>query len=494
MSKSLGRLWVVSNRVPSFQNGASSGGLVTALAPLFDKRASEQLFQKIILCGYADKPVETAPTELNFETIEGYSHVERALLQQSEKEYQTGYMGYLTVKWALAHGLPDKINPDAIEHYAANRERVRRFAQAMRPHIQANDVIWVHDYHFEELAHDLRSMGVENRIGHFSHITKERASDFWMLPEDIRKHLEVQENNVIREMLAYNMIGFQRGKDLAAFREHMGTFGEIPPLYDVQRVSLFGRVCNLGVFPASIDADLDAIQAAQSLSEKEKKAIDASSKIHPRAARVIWGGRADISKNFPRTFDVVTEVLSDKSFVRKLKLQQRISSGMPIHAYGISTPTRNGVYGYEEEREAIAAAHARLTKEHGEEIATLNEKGLPRDTLLRLYRTGTGMFLSHRDGQLLGVFEHQAAQDPSNPYPVIVSSEAGAADIMPGALVVNPHDHLAPVNALKHALTATMEERRNRHAANMRSLRNRTARRQIISFVRHLTANPAGFH
>jgi len=493
MSDQKRRLFIISYRVPQLNNAASSGGLVVALSPFFNASAQNKHFDEVILCGFDDKPVKKPVNKFRIEDVPGRQNLKRALLSPTEEEHRTGYEGYINgVSWPLAHGLIDKIDPDAIKYYPNFRAQSRRFATCLTDLIESpNDLLKIEDYHFDFLADDLRSLGVINKIGHFSHIPKERVSDFAKMPDNIRRHLEQHQNDINRAKLACDLLGFQRATDLTSFKEHIGHFGKAPNLFDVERMTLSGRSTKLGVFPASIDTHADAVTASIPMTEKEYAVFNPKGLIDPRARIIAFGGRADISKNVPNTFDDVTEILKDPAFVRQIQMTQGIVDACPLHTYGVATDTRAGVKGYDQERADIDVAFNRLRNTHaaseGYESATLiNGKGMPRNILLKAYRNSVGYFNPWRDGQNLGIDEHVAAQDPSNPNPIVVSREAGAADHLPGALLVDPANRLECQGALKRALLMTAEEASNRYQANMKVLRKQTASHQIRRFVEHL--------
>ena len=67
--------------------------------------------------------------------------------------------------------------------------------------------------------------------------------------------------------------------------------------------------------------------------------------------------------------------------------------------------------------------------------------------------------------------EFVAAQDPTDPGVLILSNLAGAARELGSALLVNPYDSRAVGHAIQAALSMTLPERRDRHAAMMQVLK-----------------------
>ena len=57
-----------------------------------------------------------------------------------------------------------------------------RFAEALAPLVQPDDVIWIHDYQLLTLAGELRERGINNRIGFFLHIPLPGVDTLAVLP------------------------------------------------------------------------------------------------------------------------------------------------------------------------------------------------------------------------------------------------------------------------------------------------------------------------
>jgi trehalose 6-phosphate synthase len=76
-----------------------------------------------------------------------------------------------------------------------------------------------------------------------------------------------------------------------------------------------------------------------------------------------------------------------------------------------------------------------------------------------------------RDGMNLVAKEFVAAQDPSDPGVLILSTMAGAAREMTSAILVNPYDAKALAHAMQAAVNMPLTERRERHQALLEVLR-----------------------
>jgi trehalose 6-phosphate synthase len=106
--------------------------------------------------------------------------------------------------------------------------------------------------------------------------------------------------------------------------------------------------------------------------------------------------------------------------------------------------------------------------------------------LLRI--ANVGVVTPVRDGMNLVAKEFVAAQDGDDPGVLVLSSLAGAAQELTGALLVNPYDNAAVALALQQALAMPLAERRSRQESMLNSLRANTIADWHESFVSRLTA------
>ena len=114
--------------------------------------------------------------------------------------------------------------------------------------------------------------------------------------------------------------------------------------------------------------------------------------------------------------------------------------------------------------------------------------------LAGFYRlANVGLVTPLRDGMNLVAKEYVACQDADNPGVLVLSQFAGAAHEMAEALIVNPFDIEGVGDALQRALTMPLGERKERHAALMRTLRRNDISSWRESYVDALTRAPYDF-
>ena len=100
-----------------------------------------------------------------------------------------------------------------------------------------------------------------------------------------------------------------------------------------------------------------------------------------------------------------------------------------------------------------------------------------------------GVVTPDRDGMNLVAKEFVAAQDGEDPGVLVLSSLAGAAQELSGALLVNPYDNAAVALALRQALAMPLAERRSRQESMLNSLRTNTISDWHESFIARLTGS-----
>jgi trehalose 6-phosphate synthase len=124
--------------------------------------------------------------------------------------------------------------------------------------------------------------------------------------------------------------------------------------------------------------------------------------------------------------------------------------------------------------QAVGSIAGRINGKYGEvswtPIRYVN-RVYSRSVLAGLYRTArVGLVTPLRDGMNLVAKEYVAAQDPNDPGVLILSRFAGAAVGGKRALLVNPYDAESVAGAIAQALSMSVDERRERHAALLHNI------------------------
>ena len=114
-------------------------------------------------------------------------------------------------------------------------------------------------------------------------------------------------------------------------------------------------------------------------------------------------------------------------------------------------------------------------------------RNFPHDVLMGFMRSAqVGIVTPVRDGMNLVAKEFVAAQDPADPGVLILSTLAGAARELTGAIMVNPYDSRGMAHAIQQAFNMPISERRERHQAMNDVLRRNSITAWHTSFVETL--------
>ena len=455
------RLIAVSNRVPKPGDRYTSGGLSVALRNALERAGG-------IWLGWSGEVQDAADTEPKAQTtrFNNMDYVTVDLTRRDEEEYYNGFAN--RALWPLFHhrpGLTEFARRDMAGYYRVNQI----FARILAPMVRPDDIIWVHDYHLIPLASELRALGVRNRIGFFLHIPWPAPELFTILPN----HARLAVN-----LVNYDLVGFQTKPFMDNFIGYLKD--EMNINAQGCMVEAFGRICQLGVYPISIDTQ-EFIHFAEAPASSIARRLEASLQGRTLALSV---DRLDYSKGIPQRIDAIG---------RFLELYPEYHNRFT--ALQIAPTTREAVPEYAEINREVAEAAGRINGRFGDidwaPIRYIN-KSVGRATLAHLYRAARiGVVTPLRDGMNLVSKEYVAAQDPQDPGVLILSRFAGAARELRGALQVNPYDTDGVAHALRAACEMSLEERIARFEPMLQHLKVYDVHRWRDDFIHALTPDHA---
>ncbi len=458
----MGRLVVVSNRVslPNEKAGRA-GGLAVAMREALRRQGG-------VWFGWSGRVVEEEPGPAQIATQGRTTFVTCDL---SREDYDAYYVGYANgTLWPLFHyrlGLIEYRRQWFEGYLRVNR----RLAQTLRPFLEDDDVVWVHDYHLIPFALELRKLGVRCRIGFFLHIPFPAA--------------EVLVSGPCHEMLVqglccYDLIGFQTQNDLRAFADYV--VHEAGGRFEPADGSLwsYGRRSRARVFPIGIETEQFAAAARSAAQSPETRRLRQS--LVDRKL-IIGVDRLDYSKGLPNRLEGFAQLLEN----------------FPEHRGGvtfmqITPPSREDVFQYRRLRRELdgraGEINGRYATPDWAPIRYLN-RSFSRNTLAGFYRVSeVGFITPLRDGMNLVAKEYVAAQNPEDPGVLVLSRTAGAARELDAALLVNPFDTDQLARALHTALRMPLAERRERWQTMMDVLTAQTITTWRESFLSALNACP----
>ncbi len=457
----MSRLVVISNRVavPKARGAAGAqGGLAGALNSALKERGG-------IWFGWSGQETDEFTGALDVRRGDGMTTATIDLEPQDVEEYYNGYAN--STLWPLFHYRIDLTRYEM--EFGKGYERVNeRFADSVRPLIEPDDTVWIHDYHLIPLGERLRARGVRNRIGFFLHIPWPPSNLFVSLPFHER---------LVREMLAYDLIGFQNDTWLESFLHYCGK--ELGADVDADGViRLDGRTVVARAYPIGIDYDHFMAQGETGEARQAQQRLMSSTR-HRTA--MIGVDRLDYSKGLPeridgigRFFDTYPDRVKDVVFIQ------------------IAPPSREDIGSYRRIRAELEQKTGQINGARSEvdlvPIRYVN-KGHSTAELFGFYRASKiGLVTPLRDGMNLVAKEYVAAQDPADPGVLILSMFAGAAQQLEDALLVNPH---SPDDIARHihtALDMPLAERKARWEKLVASVREENVQRWTENFLGDLQA------
>lgn len=425
----MSRLIVVSNRVqaPSAEESGAQGGLAVALTAALREHDG-------IWFGWSGETGEGR--EVSFRTYGGVTSATIDLSEQDIEEYYDGYAN--RTLWPLFHY---RLGLTEFERdFQGGYERVNRaFGEIISPHIEPDDLVWVHDYHMIPLGWVLRQRGVTNRLGFFLHIPWPPTGLLIALP---------QHRRLVESLFAYDVIGFQTAEWLDSFH-HYVTHQMSGTLGPDDTVTVGGRTIRAIACPIGIDArEFIAAAGSPEAQATHRRVVESSN----GRSLMVGVDRLDYSKGLEERFNGYRRFLETRPEARA-----------KVYLLQIAPPSRGTVQSYQDIRANLDALSGRINGAHADldwvPLRYVNQ-GYARGVLAGVYRASrVGLVTPLRDGMNLVAKEYVAAQDPEDPGVLVLSRFAGAAAQLDQALLVNPYSADDLADALERALGMGREER-----------------------------------
>jgi trehalose 6-phosphate synthase len=452
----MSRLVIVSNRVPlPSERGARAGGLAVALA--------DALRPGSLWFGWSGRRSARGGGVTHVQRSDGITY---ATIDISEADYQSFYVNFSNgALWPLLHsrlGLLEFRSDD----YAGYRRVNQQFAAALMPLLQADDMVWVHDYHLIPLATELRALGLQNRIGFFLHTPFVPPAVFHALP---------RAAELLSDLATYDVVGFHTNTYRKAFLDCLAEPLNITATVD-GHFKYKGRTVQAIVDPVGIDATAFAQRADTAARGPEAQLLQQSL---GHSGLAIGVDRLDYSKGLVNRFEAVGRFFAAyPEHRRQLAFLQ------------IAARSREEQVAYQRLRRELDRIVGDINGRYSEfDWSPLRymTRAVKRDTLAGFYRLARlAVVTPLRDGMNLVAKEYIAAQNPENPGVLILSRFAGAAEEMTEALIVNPYDSDEIAAAMNQGLAMTLAERQERWQALFDKIAHNTAERFCSVFLAHL--------
>lgn len=440
------RLVVVSNRLPvSFKKDGqaklSSGGLVTAMVPVLNKRGG-------LWIGWPGTSGDMKHELDLFAENQAYSLCPVALSQEDMAGFYNGFANQ--VLWPLFHGFPTKCVYDSWFWDCYDRVN-QNFARTVAENTIKSDYIWIHDYHLINVAQKLRQNCVSRDCGFYLHIPFPSPDIFLNLP---------WRKQIMDSFLEYDLLGFQTKKDQDNF---LRTVQSMYPAVKISSSHTYFQLHNkskttkIGVFPISIDFDEFSVQS----SELESSANLQNTK---EQQTILGVDRLDYSKGIPERIKAFGQFLNNyPEFKEKISLVQ------------VVVPSRENIAEYKRLKEEIEGLVGKINGEFASLGWTPIQyiyRSLTRKQLVAKYQQADiALITPLRDGMNLVAKEYCACKNSLSGV-LILSEFAGAAtQLSSEALLVNPWDTDNMAQTIFQACTMPQQERRRRMLAARKKIK-----------------------
>jgi trehalose 6-phosphate synthase/phosphatase len=463
----MNRLILVSNRLPFTLEAAggkrivtpSTGGLATALVPVLRERGGTWTGWSGTTGEIPEAPFAEAARDA------GCDIVPVALTEAERDEFYYGYSN--EVIWPLFHDLQDfcVFEPAFWQTYKAVNER---YAEVIAQHCQANDFIWVHDYHLMYVAQALRARDLRATLAFFLHIP--------FPPDDIFTKLP-QQQRLLRALLKFDLLGFQTRRDLRNFLQCVRRVmpdAKVLPHGELHSVRFDKREIRVGPFPIGIDFESFKKGA---ISEKVTRRSRELRDAFPGCQLILGVDRLDYSKGIPERL---------RAFRNALERYEQLRGRVIL--IQVVVPSRVEIPKYHEFKDRID----RLVGDINGRFSTdawlpvhYHFRSLDHDDLLAHYRASEiALVTPLKDGMNLVAKEYCACCIDQNGV-LILSQFAGAAEqLKSGALLVNPYDVEQVADTILKAFRMDHAQRSARMKRMRRVVRNENVFSWMESFLK----------
>ncbi|MCI5080051.1 MAG: bifunctional alpha,alpha-trehalose-phosphate synthase (UDP-forming)/trehalose-phosphatase [Saprospiraceae bacterium] len=317
-------------------------------------------------------------------------------------------------------------------YWEAYKRVNQKFADAILPLLQPDDLVWVHDYQLMLLPSMIRKVHPDISIGFFLHIPFPSYEIFRVLPW----RRAILEGVLGADQIGFHTFGYMRHFLSAAYRitgyEH--HFGKL---------NVSNRLINVDVFPMGINYEKYAFP------EFDLYKDDGATKIKQMAKAnrlIISIDRLDYTKGIPQRL---------KAFEQFISLHPRFHGKVSLVM--VVVPSRSNVDQYKELKEEVDTMVGRINSTYG----TFDwmpiryfYRSLNFEELITLYQEADiAMITPLRDGMNLVAKEYVASKEKSKKGVLILSEMAGASNELTEALSVNPQD----INDMAHKLVTALE-------------------------------------
>ncbi len=459
MSKTI----IVSNRLPvsikregdKLEYKPSAGGLATGLGSIY--KSGDNIWM-----GWSG--LFTNDENEKNEIIKGLKKESMRPVFLDEKLFKNFYEGYSnSTIWPQFHYFSQYTEYN-LEYWNAYVEVNQIFCDEVLKVAKDGDIIWVHDYQLMLLPEMLRKKLPNASIGYFHHIPFPSYEVFRMLP---------QRESLLKGLLGADMIGYHTYDDMRHFLSAVSRV--LGYEHEMGYLKSKDRIIRVDALPMGIDYEKFEKAAISKETQREIKSFLGSLQTDKLILSI---DRLDYSKGIPQRLKAFDQLLSEYP-----ELQGKVSLILLV------VPSRDTVEHYIELKEEIELLVGRINGKYSLlEWTPIHffYRALPFNKLSALYSmSDIALVTPLRDGMNLVCKEFIASKLDKTGV-LILSEMAGSAKELSEALLINPNDCGAIVNAMYQALNMSDEEQVRRNTDMQEKLQRYNIHAWVDRFMTEL--------
>ncbi len=446
------RIVIVANREPYIHQRDEDGsvrilhpasGLVTALEPVMRACSGVWVAHG---AGTADRESADARGRLDVPPGNPQYRLRRVWLSREEEDgYYYGFANEgLWPLCHIAHARPTFRTTDWTWYQEVNS----RFAEAALEEVDSDDpIMLVQDYHFALLPRMIRQR-----------LHKATLLTFWHIPWPNAERLGIcpWASELLEGLLGSSIIGFHTQRHCNNFLDSVDRFLEARIDREQQGVVHGGRLTLVRPYPISIEWPSQWVAAAPPVEEC-RRGVRAELGLAPDALLGVGVDRLDYTKGIEERFLAVEALLE-----RAPEMRGRFTFVQ------VGAPSRTRIARYQDLARSVEAMAERVNARYATKAwrpIVFLRRHLEPPVVFRYYRAAELCYVSSLDdGMNLVAKEFVAARDDRRGV-LVLSSFAGAARELTGALIVNPYDVDQASAALLAAVNMPVEEQETRMEA-----------------------------
>ena len=439
-----GKVIIVSNRLPvnvkkdhaQIVFSYSIGGLATGLSSYISSRSGNLW---VGWPGIASDGLTNDDKKLITNKLIRQGYVPIWLSQKQIDNFYNGFSNSLI--WPIFHGLSFKATDTNATHkwWQSYKAVNKLYGDTIANLIDGNSQVWIHDYHLMLLPSYVRQTNNLTHVGFFMHIPFPEPKVFDNL---------IEAKAILKGMLGADLIGFHTKSYTANFLDTIKQhdLGQVTQ----QSIKLTDREIRVSAFPMGIDYNKFA--NSSQISEVKKLSKNYSKKY--RRQKII----ASVDRLDP-----------SKGLIERLKAYDKYLATHPkslgkVVFVMVAAPSRTDIADYQKLSKQLISLVEKINLNYAfkkwRPIDYINEP-IPFEHVSALFQIADIAFITPiKDGMNLAAKEFVASNRKNGV--LILSSGAGAAEELTGAIITDTNKPEDLTKALDLAMTMRKKELKNR--------------------------------